>query len=127
MQKCGVDPILGYQLLGDEVTALRQQLRQEQADCAALRWVMSVYFKWHVPAFVVKSATYRKVMEVLESTTAGADLLAKIEQLERENKALRCCGNCQHCKWVYGKARCNENCDVDRSGWQLAERLVSKC
>jgi len=58
------------------------------------------------------------------STTAGAELLEKIGQLERENKTMRSCDNCKEIVWKCKKIiECTDN---DRKHWQLAERLVSK-
>jgi len=51
--------------------------------------------------------------------TAGAELLEKIDKLERENKAMRNCANCNN-----NRVKCMK-CD-DLNKWQIAERLVSK-
>jgi len=77
-----------------------------------------------------------EILEIVDkalSDTAGAELLEKIDRLEMENKALRCCGNCQHSEYGYegpectlyhvAKGDCDDN---DLKHWQIAERLVNK-
>jgi len=71
--------------------------------------------------------------KTIESDTAGAELLEKIDRLERENKAMRNCANCNHSEFGYEGPECKLDCrrsyeceDNDLKHWQIAERLVSK-
>jgi len=82
-----------------ENATLRQQLQQAQATIAAMRGQQAL------------------------SDRAGMELLEKIEQLERENKALRCCANCKEIVW---KCKKIIECTDNYRGWVIAERLVSK-
>jgi len=109
------------------------KLEQQEATIAAMRLALEEYFRWRNACRT--SATHNELIihiekvdrlssKALSTTTAGAELLAKSEQLERENKALRCCGNCD--RNICRRETYRECVDNDLSHWQIARRLVSK-
>ncbi|MBP2638803.1 MAG: hypothetical protein H6Q72_4710 [Firmicutes bacterium] len=82
-----------------------------------------------------KEADLRQQLQQAQalSDTAGAELLEKIGQLERKNKALRCCENCEYVRWLWGERECAldgkdavECENNNHNHWVIAERLVSK-
>jgi len=122
-------------------TKVMSELQQAQATIAALRGALEEIRNMDEIELMDES---HMVADKALSTTAGAELLEKIGQLERENKALRCCDNCEHMIWQHDDRGCKLTpqdeygyydynfdctpCDDSASfkDWQLAERLVSK-
>ncbi|MBP2653330.1 MAG: hypothetical protein H6Q73_899 [Firmicutes bacterium] len=117
---------------------MKFQLKKAQADNAAIRGALGraqsimAFHAARCPLNIPNNyngteehlaeyrAVYRNLIpDILQSDTAGADLLAKIDRLERENKALRCCGNC-------GNITCIKPKDYVCDSWEMAESLVSK-
>jgi len=127
---------------------LRQQLQQAQVTIAAMRVALEEIHRKHLDKanYCSIAGSTQHICETALSpkSTAGAELLEKIEQLERDNKALRCCDNCEHMIWQQDDRGCKLTpqdeygyydynfdctpCDDSASfkDWQLAERLVSK-
>jgi len=112
--ECGADVM---DELEQQIQQERDNVKRQQATIAAMRLAYED----------IKANDYLtpEAADVFRATTAGAELLDKIKRLERENKAMRCCGNCEH----DGSDGCIEDyvfCDKDLSGWELDEWLVKK-
>jgi len=109
---------------------LEEQIQQAQATIAAMREGLTMMRKHVLMYGKQKSDTgmiYDTCRQLLESTTAGAELLEKMERLEQDNMSLRCCGNCKeksNGQWCSNSLRheCLKN--NNHSHWVIAERLV---
>jgi len=75
--------------------------------------------------FYCESADLRQQLQQAEKTIADMLMstkpLEEYERIQRENKALRCCGNCKYEQWECDKKECRDN---DFKFWVIAERLV---
>jgi len=98
-------------------TKVISELQQAQATIAAMRETLGKTL--YLVIYGTRDRGVEDAAGKALSTTAGTELFKKIDKLERENKALRCCGNCGNITCIQPKSHV---CD----DWQLAERLVSK-
>lgn len=126
-----------------QIDDLKQQLQQAQADNAAMRnrVKQAFYITTHNSKLSMKKTTevHSWLREALESTTAGGELLAKMEQQDQTILAMRNCRNCEHSAFdsYYNELICSlvnvvgykpfkKNLVCLRNelkDWQLAERL----
>jgi len=119
-KECGID-LVDY---------LNSQNEQYEATKAAMRGALEVC-RDSIDEYLEPEVV--PAIDNALSTTAGEKLLEKIERLERENKTMRNCANCNHSEFGYEGPECKLDCrrsyeceDNDLKYWQIAERLVGK-
>lgn len=88
----------GLQEFADLLNKQADELREVQAEAAALRETLIATHQWiggsvgNEPFEVQGSGkAWSAIIRVLENTTAGADLLAELEQLQGYRAFVHCC------------------------------------